>query len=165
MKTCSQYIEHHHLEPHPEGGFYHRLHASSFLFSMDENRKASSSVHYMLLGNQHSAFHRIDAEEVWYYADGVPMELFLIYPDGSLERKLVGKNTRNNEQLAVYVAPGVWMAAQPSIKIGFAAVICHVTPEFLFEGFQLASRKNLISRYPLHKEIITMFTPQENTQA
>ena len=161
MDDCSQYIDDHQLKPHPEGGYYHRLHTSVFLFAMDENRKASSSVHYLLPADRYSAFHRIDAEEVWYYADGVPMELFLIYPDGSLERKLVGKNPLNNEQLAVYVAPGVWMAAQPLNNSGFAAVICHVTPEFLFEGFQLASRNNLLDRYPHHKKIISLFTPQE----
>lgn len=141
------------MEPHPEGGYFRRLHTSMFLFSIDEERKASSSVLYLLKAREKSLFHRIDAEEVWYHNDGCDMQLVLLYPDGSLEEQQIG----NDGVKAFCVPPGTWMAATP-IEDDFSSVICHVTPEFVFDGFQLADRENLLKRYPNYKEIIMRFT-------
>lgn len=154
--TVDEYCSRHGLESHPEGGFYRRLHTSTFLFSIDNSRKASSSVLYMLEQGGFSAFHRIDAEEVWYHHDGGAMILVLLYPDGSKQEVLLGKQA--NMELHFCVPPGTWMAARPEKNCDFSAVICHVTPEFLFEGFQLAERKMLLERFPQHSDTILTFT-------
>ena len=154
MPSADAYINDFGMEPHPEGGFYRRLHTSSFLFSINEERKASSSVLYLLKGTQKSLFHRIDAEEVWYHKDGAPMVLHLLYPDATAESvSLDGIN-----HIHFYIPPGTWMAAEPLDKNGFSCVICHVTPEFLFEGFQLAEKNYLLERYPDYSTLINAFT-------
>lgn len=153
MDRSEDFIKKHMMEPHPEGGYFRRLHSSSFLFALDQNRKASSSVHYLLKPGEKSLFHRIDAEEVWYHDDGCDMLLVLLYPDGSQEEQRIGKNGVK----AFCVPPGTWMAATP-IEEDFSSVICHVTPEFVFEGFQLADRDYLLKRYPNYKETIMRFT-------
>ncbi|MDY0286516.1 MAG: cupin domain-containing protein [Bacteroidales bacterium] len=162
-KLIDQYIRENQLQPHPEGGYFHRLHTSSFLFSMDKTRKAASSVLYMLPQGAFSAFHRIDAEEVWYPADGTAMLLVLLFPDGSLEKIVLGKNSFAGQRRAFCVAPGTWMAARPQGTGAFSSVICHVTPAFVYEGFQLATPEGLLHRFPQHETVIRAFTRNDNT--
>ncbi len=154
--VVEEYIGIHHLAPHPEGGYYRRLHTSTFLFSIDNSRKASSSVLYLIEEGGYSAFHRIDAEEVWYHHDGGAILLVLLYPDGSKQEIHLGRE--KDMELHFCVPPGTWMAACPAAGSMFSAVVCHVTPEFLFERFQLAERRMLLARYPQHSDTIITFT-------
>ncbi len=154
MNDADAYILKHKMKPHPEGGYYKRLHTSLFLFASHHERKASSSVLYLLKPKQKSLFHRIDAEEVWYHDAGCEMLLVLLYPDGSSEDFIIG----DAGEKSICVSPGTWMAARPHIYNEFSSVICHVTPEFNFDGFQMAERTALLTRYPDKKDLIICYT-------
>ena len=60
------------LNPHPEGGWYRetwRAHAA------DGARPAGTAIYYLLAAWQRSHWHRVDADEIWHFHAGVPLEL------------------------------------------------------------------------------------------
>ena len=71
------YIEQLQLHIHPEGGYYARTYESKSLIRKDAlpesftgDRYISSSIYFLLKGNQFSAFHRIKSDELWHHYDG-----------------------------------------------------------------------------------------------
>ena len=67
------------LAPHPEGGWYRRTWVAD---ATPGERPCGSAIYYLLLGDEVSAPHRIDATELWHFYAGDPLELTLEWPDG-----------------------------------------------------------------------------------
>ena len=120
------------LKPHPEGGHYReifRAHAE------DGGRGAVTSIYYLLRAGEVSAWHRVDAVEIWHYHAGDALRLELS-PDGvetASHRLGVGDNGAW-PQVAVPV--GAWQSARP--EGAWTLVGCTVAPAFAFAGFELA---------------------------
>lgn len=85
------YVNRYKMESHPEGGYYVRVHRSTEkvtkheLLEQPESRLALGSIHFLLEGEQFSAFHRIKFDEVFHYEDGGACKITIINQDGSLE--------------------------------------------------------------------------------
>ena len=61
------------LKPHPEGGFYRETYRDP---RTDAQGRSVSSLIYFLLGTGDvSAWHRVDAAEVWHWHAGAPLSL------------------------------------------------------------------------------------------
>ena len=96
MKKPQQWISNLNLTPHPEGGFYCEAYRSDEVFlktSLDDryngSRSVSTSIYFLLMGNQFSAFHKIKSDEIWHFYDGSSIRLYLILEDGKLEKKML----------------------------------------------------------------------------
>lgn len=124
------------LAPHPEGGFFRRFHESPQQIEVDGiARPALTAIHYLLGAGQGSAWHRIDAEEVWQWQTGAPLEL-LLWDGGDtpVRRTELGAVVDGRLSLAV-VPKGVWQAAR---ALGSHALVsCLVAPGFVWSGFEL----------------------------
>jgi predicted cupin superfamily sugar epimerase len=132
------------LAAHPEGGYYRRLFTSAR--RDDEGRAASSAILFLLPGGVVSRWHRVDADELWHYHEGAPLELLIgDAPDSVLSERL-GPVTAN--QLPQRVVPAwAWQAAR---SLGdFTLVGCTVAPEFRFDGFRLlADDPDALAQWP-----------------
>ena len=62
------------LTPHPEGGHYREIFRA---FAEDGGRGAITSIYYLLRAGEVSAWHRIDAVEIWHYYAGAVLRLEL----------------------------------------------------------------------------------------
>jgi uncharacterized protein len=122
------------LAPHPEGGFYRETFRDAR--RIEGGRSASTAIHYLLPRGQVSAWHRVDAAELWHFYAGAPLELFLS-PDGSrVERHLLGADLMADERPQAVVPAHVWQAAR---SLGdWSLVGCTVAPGFDFATFELA---------------------------
>jgi predicted cupin superfamily sugar epimerase len=127
------------LEPHPEGGWFREIFRSPHrVLSGDVERSALTVIHYLLSEGMHSAWHRVDADEVWIFSDGDPIEQLVASPDFStvIKRRLI-------DVTPVSVVPaGWWQAAYTRGE--WALVQCAVGPGFEYTGFELA-RENSAS--------------------
>lgn len=153
-------IEHFKLLPHPEGGFYRRIYASKVVStSQDEKSRATlSSIYFLMTGTNFSAFHRLDADELWHYYEGnTPLTIHVIHPDGRYEKITLDPKQR---QFFAVVPAHCWFASecQNNAPTHYALVSCQVTPEFLFERFDLAQREELTNTFPQHKTLISKLT-------
>ncbi|WP_243042141.1 cupin domain-containing protein [Dyella sedimenti] len=121
------------LQPHVEGGYYHRFHPS--LKAAGGGRPAMSAIHYLLQAGEFSHWHRVDAEEAWHFVEGEPLEL-LIYDPGNkrLERRCLGPLAEGRTPVAV-VPAGAWQAARPLGR--YALATCLVAPGFEYDRFEL----------------------------
>lgn len=127
------------LQPHVEGGHYHRFHPPKGEDGARE-RHAMSAIHYLLEAGQSSSWHRVDAEEAWHFVEGAPLEL-LIYHAAThrLDRCTLGP-LRDCMQSVAVVPAGAWQAARP---LGaYALATCVVAPGFEYEGFELLGRED-----------------------
>ena len=138
------------LSPHPEGGRYQRIFESAHRLP-GSTRSVLTSIYFLLQAHEYSRWHRVDADEVWYYHEGAALELFDYDPDsGALSRQVLGPVTEQ-QRPAYVVAAQHWQAARP--LGGYCLVSCAVAPGFEFSGFTLLAesaqdRRMLHGRLP-----------------
>lgn len=121
------------LEPHPEGGFYRE----TFRAPAEPGRRAASTaIYYLLREGEVSAWHRVDADEVWHWYAGAPLDLTL--SEGGRDRSAVrlGPDLVAGERPQAVVPAGVWQTAR---SLGAWTLMgCTVAPAFEFSGFEMA---------------------------
>jgi predicted cupin superfamily sugar epimerase len=171
MEAIAQQLN---LIPHPEGGYFKetlRINQNVCRIEQDgstrdESYSAGSSIYY-LLGSQSrghfSAWHRLRNElsETWNYHAGVPLTIYCLMPDGTLQTNMLGLGKAASPQ--VHIPAGCWFAAvvEDPDPTAFTLSGCVVFPGFDFNDFELANRALLISQFPQHKEIIERLTRTE----
>ena len=123
------------LLPHPEGGAYRETFRAP---APDGGRGASTAIYYLLRSGETSAWHRVDADEVWHHYAGAPLELALSAPADNEGRSVLrlGKDLAAGERPQAVVPAGVWQSAR---SLGeWTLVGCTVAPAFQFSGFEMA---------------------------
>jgi predicted cupin superfamily sugar epimerase len=132
---ADQLIAHLKLEPHPEGGQYRQTFRAP-PSDKDQPRGASTAIYFLLKATERSHWHKVDADEVWHFYAGAPIELSLS-EDGRKSRHVrLGIDFEAGEQPQVVVPRGVWQAARTLGHWTLAG--CTVAPAFQFEHFELA---------------------------
>lgn len=144
------------LRPHPEGGHYREVFRSEDeVQARGALRSAGTSIYYLLADAAYSAWHRIDADELWYFHAGSPLMLHVLQPDGELATHRLGDPLRHGDAVFQAVVPaGCWFAAELEHAADFALVGCAVMPGFEFSGFQLAGAGDLAAAVERHGDWI-----------
>jgi predicted cupin superfamily sugar epimerase len=122
------------LVRHPEGGWYAETWRAS---SVDRARPTGSAIVYLLAAGERSHWHRVDADEIWQYSAGDPLEL-RVWAEGdrAITTHRLGAQVTEGSAVQAVVPAGAWQAARP---LGdWTLVGCIVTPAFEFAGFELA---------------------------
>ncbi|HSK51158.1 MAG TPA: cupin domain-containing protein [Clostridia bacterium] len=134
MSDARELIERLGLRHHPEGGWYLETWRAP---SIGTERAASSAILYLLAAGERSHWHRVDADEIWQYSAGDPLELRVAVAAGAaVEIHRLGAGVAAGEEPQVVVPAGAWQAARPLGR--WTLVGCIVAPAFTFEGFELA---------------------------
>ncbi|MDL2296675.1 cupin domain-containing protein [Bacteroidales bacterium OttesenSCG-928-B11] len=161
MTTAEKIIKSLALQPHPEGGYYRETYRAvktiDIVDPSQERRNIATSIYYLLTDQDHSNFHKIASDEVWYFHQGNTIELVMI-KDRVLSVKLVGNQIDRNEHPQVVIPAGTWFAAGIKGRKGYALSSCSVSPGFDFRDFEMATRKELIAQYPYLENEIIRFT-------
>lgn len=125
------------LQPHPEGGWYRQTFRDT---PTDDGRPASTAIYFLLQAEEQSAWHKIDAVEVWHYYAGAPVALTLSTPDGQgATVHVLGPDLRAGQRPQAVVPTGWW---QTAVSQGaWTLVGCTVAPGFDFDGFELAPKE------------------------
>jgi uncharacterized protein len=124
------------LAPHPEGGFYRETFRGDRAEAAAGDRGASTAIYYLLRAEDVSAWHRVDADEVWHHYTGAPLELRLWRDGGEVSVLRLGPGLAAGERPQGVVPAGVWQSARP--LGGWVLVGCTVAPAFDFAGFEMA---------------------------
>jgi predicted cupin superfamily sugar epimerase len=122
------------LAPHPEGGHYRETFRDP---RTDADGRSVSSLIYFLLGaGEVSAWHRVDATEVWHHYVGAPLVL-TVSPNGhDAEAVHLGPMLSAGQRPQRVVPAGHW---QTATSLGaWTLVGCTVAPAFEFAGFEMA---------------------------
>lgn len=137
MTTAEELIQSLNLAPHPEGGWYRETWRSA---SAPGERAAASAVYYVIQPAQRSHWNRVDADEMWLWHSGDPLDLSIAESDAGPARTLrLGGDIGAGEQPQVIVPKGHWQSAVPAGgDAGFTFLSCIVAPGFEFSGYELA---------------------------
>ncbi|MCB2208971.1 MAG: cupin domain-containing protein [Bacteroidetes bacterium] len=153
------------LEPHPEGGYFKETYRSLGEIKKENlgldykgKRNYSTCIYFLITSDNFSAFHRIKQDEIWHFYDGSPIRLHIISESGIHTDHVIGCDLDKGETPQYIVPGGCWFGAEVIIKNAYSLVGCTVSPGFSFEDFEIKTRKELISLFPVHEEIISKLT-------
>ena len=131
------------LKPHPEGGFYRETFRDAHCDA--DGRATSTLIYFLLMAGQISAWHRVDAVEVWHYYAGAPLRLGLWHSGGPQQTIDLGIDLFAGQRPQCVVPAGFWQMAECLGAAGlrgpdasWTLVGCSVAPGFQFSGFELA---------------------------
>jgi predicted cupin superfamily sugar epimerase len=121
------------LQPHPEGGWYREIYRSpTRVETARGSRSAITTIYYLLERHQLSRWHVVQADELWHFYAGAPLELLEYDP---ATRRLTRHEL--NETSVGVIPAGVWQAAR---SLGEHSLVgCTVGPGFEFADFQFTS--------------------------
>ena len=131
------------LSPHPEGGWFKEIVRSknSIIRKDGESRNFITGIYYLLERDSKSAWHRVkNADEIWIYLRGDPLNLWCLDDDNKLIRNLILDSNNPVEM----IPSGYWQAAKSTGE--FTLVSCCVGPGFDFKDFELLRNTNYNSR-------------------
>ena len=162
-KGARYWIEKLGLAPHPEGGYFRQTYKSDRIIpgealSRSRPRAASTAIYFLLDGENYSAFHRLQSDEIWHFYTGSALAVDVISSDGARSNILLGSDPEGGEMFQGIVPAGCWFASHVADWRGWALVGCTVAPGFEFEDFEMAKREELVKAYPQHAEIIRRLT-------
>jgi len=121
------------LEPHPEGGHYREIYRHR---PGQGGRGAATTIYYLLKAGERSAWHRIDAIEIWHHYAGDALSLAISADGVRVETHRLGKDIAAGERPVAIVPPHGWQSAEP---LGAYALLgCTVAPAFEFAHFEMA---------------------------
>lgn len=123
------------LTPHPEGGHFRETWRD---VPPGGGRGAGTAINFLLQADERSHWHRVDADEGWFWQGGGPLLLVLSRDGTMLDREiLIGPDVGAGQALMGMVPKGWWQAARPAGD-RWCLVACTVAPAFDFAGFELA---------------------------
>jgi hypothetical protein len=156
--TAPEVIELLRLEPLPEeGGYFRQTYKSSenipptaLPARYRQEMSLSTAIYFLITPADFSAMHRLNSAEVYHFYLGDPVELLLLYPDGSGEVVRLGQDLPAGVRPQQVVETGVWQGArlQPGGPYGFALMGTTMAPGFEVSGFELGSAATLSAHYP-----------------
>lgn len=123
MSEAKALIARHGLAPHPEGGWYRETWRAE---APPGERSPGTAILFLLEQGQRSHWHKVDADELWFWHAGAALALRI----GGETRRL------GPEDPQARVPAGEWQAAEA--EAGWTLVSCVVVPGFEFSGFTLA---------------------------
>ncbi len=164
--TAEYWIDALGLSPHPEGGYFRETYRSPVLIAADAlpvsfggSRPASTAIYFLLEGSQHSALHRLRADEVWHYYRGSSLTLHEVHPDGKMVAVRLGPPGTPGTVYQHTVAAACWFGATVDDPRSYALVGCTVSPGFSPGDFELGDPGVLIALYPQHEPLIRQLAP------
>ncbi|MFC4632423.1 cupin domain-containing protein [Dokdonia ponticola] len=165
MNTKETLIKTLHLQPHPEGGYYKETYRSQGNISKEGlpsayggSRNYATGIYFLLTSDSFSAFHKINQDEMWHFYDGAPIRLHIISEAGVYSQHTIGRDIQAGEVPQLVVQGGDWFAAEVMGDDTYSFVGCTVSPGFDFKDFVLPERKELVTLFPEHAEVITRLT-------
>jgi len=164
-KNASYWIEKLELQPHPEGGYFRQTYRAETMIARAAlpagfagDRAASTAIYFLLEGDNFSAFHRLQSDEVWHFYAGSPLLVHVIDPADSHSYLRLGNDPDAGQVFQAVVRAGCWFASHVEDWKSWALVGCTVAPGLDFADFEMANRESILQEHSQHREIINRLT-------
>jgi len=154
------------LVPLPiEGGYFRQTYVADQRVSRTalsgrytHDKPFGSAIYYLLHDDHFSAMHRLLTDEIYHFYLGDPVEMLLLYPDGSHAVQRLGPDLEAGQQVQFTVPAGVWQGAHVLAGGRYALLGTTMAPAYDPSDFELGDRPALIGQYPAIATLITALT-------
>jgi uncharacterized protein len=160
------------LEPLPvEGGLYRQTYRSPEDVPSaglperygKQPKPFCTAILYLLTNNRDgegdfSAFHRLLTDEIFHFYLGDPLELTLLFPDGSSSQVTLGQDILGGQLVQFGVPCGVWQGTRLLPGGRFALLGTTMAPGYTQADFEPGQRADLLAQYPRERERILALT-------
>ena len=92
MADAQEIVQALQLQEHREGGSFREVYRSIVKTQATKQRRAATSIFYMLRGKQVSRWHLVKSDEIWMYHAGSSAIQLLLLPDGTFEERVIGSD-------------------------------------------------------------------------
>jgi predicted cupin superfamily sugar epimerase len=120
-----------------EGGYFAQTHRSEEV----------SAIAYLLRSPDFSGMHLLQHLEIYNFHAGSPLQMLLLFPDGSVTSPLLSES---NPQ--VVVPAGVWQGSAPAGDWSLVGTV--VVPPYTDDIVSFGHADDLCARYPSHEAVI-----------
>lgn len=120
----------------PEGGYWAQTRRDNY----------GTGIYYLLTASEFSRLHKLDHTEVFSFHAGAPAVMFLLYPDGRIERPVLGIDLVAGQRPQVVVPSGVWQATESTGA--WTLLGTFVSPPYTDDVVEFAQADKLIAQYP-----------------
>ncbi len=119
-----------------------------------------TAIYYLLTSDSDSfsALHRLPTDEIYHFYLGDPVELLLLYPDGSSQRIVLGQDILAGQFVQWVVPRAVWQGSRLLPGGEYALLGTTMAPGFTPEDYEEGKRDHLIAQYPNEAERIVQLT-------
>ncbi|MBL3590539.1 MAG: cupin domain-containing protein [gamma proteobacterium endosymbiont of Lamellibrachia anaximandri] len=147
----NQIITHLSLEPHIEGGFFHRTYQSEHLTiptDIGKPRPLLTSIYYLLSNDSPIGYlHKNRSDIIHYFHSGSSLTYHIIHPEGRVERVIMGKDLAAGQKLQLIVKGGCWKATE--LTTGEYGLVSEaVCPGFDYADMTIATREEIQRLFP-----------------
>ncbi len=147
----NQIINHLSLEPHVEGGFFHRTYQSeprTTPTDIGKPRPLLTSIYYLLSDDSPIGYlHKNRSDIIHYFHSGSPLTYHIIHPEGKVERFVMGKDLAAGQKLQLIVKGGCWKATE--LTTGEYGLVSEaVCPGFDYADMTIATREEIQRLFP-----------------
>jgi predicted cupin superfamily sugar epimerase len=142
-------IEHYNLQPLPvEGTLFTSTYRSTANLPNGDLIGTSMIGLYADEPKSFSCFHKLPSDEIWHFYGGDPLELVLLFPDGSSKDIILGSKVLENQHVQYIIPANVWQAGFMIPGGRYSLFGCTMAPGFTSKGFQAGSAIELLKQYP-----------------
>ncbi len=153
------------LAPHIEGGFFKETYRSDETLSSTAlpdrysgDRNIGTAIYYMITPDAFSAIHRIKSDEIYHFYSGDPVEILLLFPDGTGQTLILGPEILNGMRPQILAPRGVWQGLRLLKRGSYSLMGTTVAPGFDYSDFETGKRDELLKDYPDFHELILALT-------
>ena len=96
-----------------------------------------------------SAMHKLATDEIWNFEGGDPLEMLLLYPDGTGKTVIIGPDILAGQNMEFVVPKGVWQGTKAiNHENGYSLVGNTLTPGFEYADYTPGYRDQLQKGWP-----------------
>jgi uncharacterized protein len=165
--TASDIIARLGLKRHPTCGFVaetfrsrHQIPSASLPTGYEGGRPMGSVLYFMVTPDVPIALHRIRNDQMYHHYLGSPLEVLLLYQDGTGEKLIAGPDLEAGMRPQLFIPGGTFHISRLLPGEDFALLGTTEWPGVEPSDVELGDPQGLQHQYPEHKDDIKVFVRQ-----
>ena len=139
LEESKKLIEKYKLLSFSEGGYFVQIYTSSSSLIQNNDRPLAGSIYFLLAQKDITRFHRLDCDEIWYYHQGVGINIYFVEENNTISLRQLGIGEGQNP--IVVVPKNTIYGAENIDTNGYTFISCITVPKFSPKGFEPITKK------------------------
>ena len=139
LEESKKLIEKYKLLPFSEGGYFVEIYTSSSSLIQNNDRPLAGSIYFLLDQKDITRFHRLDCEEIWYYHQGVGINIYFVEENNTISLRQLGIGKGQSPMIAI--PKNTIFGAENINTNGYTFISCISVPKFSPKGFEPITKK------------------------